>query len=210
MHALRQLLCRVATQFVLKRSVLLSFLKLTLFVNNNRYKPIRKEVMIVPYRSNLDRGRFETDIREPKDHPIILDIQKAKSSKNTQIKMISDIYKDANPLHMNDHPAVIIMPYQISTMNLVELYRLNIPMFCPSLKLLKEWCKKYVGERAKRASRENENEERSDEYYCYASSLRSSLFAQRAVIVFVANSNHQQQQVRFAVGGALRLAGEVG
>jgi len=48
---------------------------------------------------------------------------------------------------------------------------------------------KYVDERARR---ENETEERSDDYYCYASSLRSSLFAQRACIALVANSLHQQ------------------
>jgi len=48
----------------------------------------------------------------------------------------------------------------------------------------------YVGERA---SRENENEERSDKYYCYASSLRSSSFAQRAIVALIANSLRQQQ-----------------
>jgi len=75
----------------------------------------------------------------------------------------------------------------------------------------------YVGERAKRVGLrppENENEERTTEarsaatsvvlclvvsllvcssYYCYASSLRSSLVAQRAAIALVANSLHQQQ-----------------
>ena len=107
------------------------------------YQPTRKEVMIVPYRSNLDRTRFEQNVRKPKNHPIIKDIKKATSSKNTEIKLISDIYKDSNPLMMTRHPAIIIMPYQISTMNLIELYRLNIPTFCPSLELLKEWCKRY-------------------------------------------------------------------
>jgi len=52
---------------------------------------------------------------------------------------------------------------------------------------------KYVG-RTSEAS-ENENEERSDLYYCYASSLRSSMFDQPAVIALVANSLRQQQQV---------------
>jgi len=99
--------------------------------------------MIVPYRSNLDRSRFELNLRKPKNHPIIKDIQNAKSAKDTEIKLISDVYDDSNPLHMTHHPAVIIMPYQISTMNLVELYRLNIPMFCPSLQLLKKWCREH-------------------------------------------------------------------
>jgi len=48
---------------------------------------------------------------------------------------------------------------------------------------------------ASERGRENEKEERSDEYRCYASSLRSSHFAQCAVIVLTSNSLHQQQQV---------------
>ena len=58
--------------------------------------------------------------------------------------------------------------------------------------------REYVGEREKRASRENENEERIDGY-CNASSLRSSSLAQRAVIVLTSNSLHQQQQVQHGV-----------
>ena len=107
------------------------------------YKPTRREVMIVPYRSNLGRSRFEKNLRNPKDHPVIKSIDSATSEVGTQINLISDIYEDSNPLHMTNHPAIVIMPYQISTINLVELYRLNIPSFCPSLKLLKQWCKDH-------------------------------------------------------------------
>jgi len=49
----------------------------------------------------------------------------------------------------------------------------------------------------------NENEEtnRSDEFYCYASSLRSSLFTQRAVIIFIANSLHHNNRSALGRGG---------
>jgi len=42
-----------------------------------------------------------------------------------------------------NHPTVVVIPYQVSTMQLVELYRLNILMFVPSLDLLKTWCQDY-------------------------------------------------------------------
>ena len=56
----------------------------------------------------------------------------------------------------------------------------------------------------KRASCSNENEERSDEYYCYASSLRSWLFAQCAVIVFLLTlftNNNRYIEIEGACGG---------
>ena len=107
--------------------------------------PTKPEVVIVPYRSNLDRSRYKTGVRDPANHPIIkeLDAVPEKISNGTDVKMIRDLYSDANPLRMLKHPAVIILPYQISTMNLVELYRLNIPAFCPSLSLLKRWCREH-------------------------------------------------------------------
>eukprot|EP01049_Picozoa_sp_SAG25_P008947 SAG25_NODE_846_length_5084_cov_13.320963_1_plen_956_part_00 len=107
--------------------------------------PTRPEVMIVPYRSNLDRSRYRTGIRDPKDHPIIKELAAVPEfvSNGTVVKMIRELYSDANPLRMLKHPAIVVLPYQISTIQLVELYRLNIPTFCPSLSLLKRWCREH-------------------------------------------------------------------
>ncbi len=38
-----------------------------------------------------------------------------------------------------EHPAIIYVPYQVSLMSLFEQYRMNIPLFFPSLDLLTEW-----------------------------------------------------------------------
>jgi len=54
----------------------------------------------------------------------------------------------------------------------------------------------YVGERA---SRENENEGRSDEHYCYDSSLRSSSVAQRAVIWLTLFYNNRYSGLRISL-----------
>jgi hypothetical protein len=107
--------------------------------------PTRHEVVIVPYRNNLDRSRYIHNIRVPTDHPIIKELAAVPKSvsKGTVVKMIRELYSDANPLRMLKHPAIVILPYQISTIQLVELYRLNIPTFCPSLSLLKRWCREH-------------------------------------------------------------------
>jgi hypothetical protein len=61
------------------------------------------------------------------------------------------------------HPGIIYVPYQVSVMSLFEQYRMNIPLFFPSLDLLTEWHYTYhvvsertwdgVGENRKNTSR---------------------------------------------------------
>jgi hypothetical protein len=112
-------------------------------VTSRSWLPSKPEVVIVPYRSNLDRTRYEANVREPEDHPIILELRLANQGKGIPVKSMKELYGNGNTLNLLQHPAVVIIPYQVSTMQLVELYRLNIPMFCPSLKLLKTWCQKF-------------------------------------------------------------------
>lgn len=37
------------------------------------------------------------------------------------------------------HPAIVLIPYQVSIMSLFEYYRMGIPLFAPSVKLLARW-----------------------------------------------------------------------
>ena len=37
------------------------------------------------------------------------------------------------------HPAIVVVPYTKSVMSFFELYRMNIPLFAPSLELLVQW-----------------------------------------------------------------------
>lgn len=48
-----------------------------------------------------------------------------------------------------EHPGIIYIPYQVSVMSLFEQYRMNIPLFFPSLDLLTEWhyLQQVLGER---------------------------------------------------------------
>jgi hypothetical protein len=110
------------------------------------YYPQRPEVIIVPYRSNLDRTRYRLNVRQPTEHPIIQRLRHLPESVTggTQVKLIHEVYPDdGSPLLMQNHSAVVIIPYQVSTIELIELYRLGIPTFCPSLTLLKQWAQDY-------------------------------------------------------------------
>lgn len=57
---------------------------------------------------------------------------------------IRDIYPEYFEYSdISTHPALVIIPYQVSFMSLFEFYRMNIPLFIPSLELLIEWNMKY-------------------------------------------------------------------
>ena len=44
---------------------------------------------------------------------------------------------------LTSHRAIVFIPYQVSTIFTFEVYRLNIPLFFPDLKLLTLWWKEY-------------------------------------------------------------------
>ena len=109
-----------------------------------KYEPGRS-VLIGPYRDNLGGTKA---IRGKKDkvawaHPIL---QKLTATVNArrgrvpyQLKRVSDLYSKYTWAMILRHPAIVIMPYQTSTISFFEYYRRNIPMFVPSLSLLVRW-----------------------------------------------------------------------
>jgi hypothetical protein len=112
------------------------------------YLPVRDEVVLVPYRSNLDRGRLADSERKRDDHPIVLDLRAAEARHAAKehkfpVKFIDELYDSANPANLAFHPALVLIPYQVSTMSLFEFYRMNVPIFAPSLALLREWHTNY-------------------------------------------------------------------
>ncbi|CAF4419473.1 unnamed protein product [Rotaria sp. Silwood2] len=53
---------------------------------------------------------------------------------------LRDVYKGHYEyFQLAQHPGIIHIPYQVSVMSLFEQYRMNIPLFFPSLDLLTEW-----------------------------------------------------------------------
>ncbi|CAF3599113.1 unnamed protein product [Rotaria socialis] len=56
------------------------------------------------------------------------------------IRHIRDFYKrHYRYTELAQHPGIIHIPYQVSLMSIFEQYRMNIPLFVPSLDLLTEW-----------------------------------------------------------------------
>jgi hypothetical protein len=53
---------------------------------------------------------------------------------------LREVYKDHYEYsEIVKHPGIIYVPYQVSLMSLFEQYRMNIPLFFPTLDLLTEW-----------------------------------------------------------------------
>ena len=61
-----------------------------------------------------------------------------------EIRPIRDIYSHYKYTDLASHPAVILIPYQVSLMLFFELYSMNMPMFVPSPKLLTQWHLEYI------------------------------------------------------------------
>jgi hypothetical protein len=55
------------------------------------------------------------------------------------ISPIRDLYPHFQYSDLAAHPAMVILPYQVSFMSLFEFYRMQIPLFAPSPALLTRW-----------------------------------------------------------------------
>jgi hypothetical protein len=95
------------------------------------YKPSRKQVLIGP-----GRGVSETLVKQLKG-------TMATKSDAFEFAIIRELYPHFEYSDLVAHPAIVLLPYQVSLMSLFEYYRMNIPMFAPSPRLLAEWQLKY-------------------------------------------------------------------
>ena len=117
------------------------------------WAPIRSEVLIV--HNNIGRSRFDRHVLGFEQHPLVVEMRRAQQNASTKrrggetfdlfggslkLELISTMYKTGYlKTHLAYHPAVVLIPSQVSTLGLLELYRLNIPLFAPSLDLLIKW-----------------------------------------------------------------------
>jgi len=107
------------------------------------YNPSRSEYLLGPYRDNLDFPLF----RDPESwkHPILQGLTKAIYETGTKFifKRMRTLYDPYKIEDLIAHPAIILIPYQVSSMSFFEFYRLNIPIFAPDLDLLVSWESNY-------------------------------------------------------------------
>ena len=97
------------------------------------YNPVKSDILLAPIHNptfyDLFYGYLNSVIREQKE--------------SINVRYISDLYPEFTFADIAAHPAVVHIPYQVSTYRFCEHYAMNIPIFAPSLHLLATWHKKY-------------------------------------------------------------------
>ena len=111
-----------------------------------RYSPFRSQFLIGPSRDNLDLGPQCSEWQCVAElHPLYLGLQRALNATTArtgyplQASRIRSLYQSFALQDVLNHRAVIVFPYQSSTMMLTELYRANVPMLAPSKRFLLQW-----------------------------------------------------------------------
>jgi len=65
------------------------------------------------------------------------------SSSPIEARLVRDVYEVYTFEQLASHIGIVIIPYQVSLMSFFEYYRLGIPLFVPSARLLTKWHMKY-------------------------------------------------------------------
>jgi hypothetical protein len=90
---------------------------------NAMYNPTRKKILVGPSRLSVDKNFFQ--------------------ELGPDYVPIRELYPSYTYQDLASHRAILIIPYQVSTMSFFEYYRMNIPLLAPSISLLTEWHMKY-------------------------------------------------------------------
>jgi hypothetical protein len=101
----------------------------------------RQPVLLGMYRDNLDFPNF-SDARSWQ-HPILRGLTRASSRSRFSFKRMHELYEKYEWWQIMRHPALILIPYQVSTISFFEIYRTGMPIFAPSLRLLCEWVREH-------------------------------------------------------------------
>lgn len=107
---------------------------------NVTYNPTRPQILIGPGRLSFGAGLL---VSGPKGI-----VQAAANSTHLldtpykEFVPIRQLYKHYEFIDLASHPAIVLIPYQVSIMSIVEFFRVGIPMFAPSPNLLYQWQQK--------------------------------------------------------------------
>ena len=113
-----------------------------------QYLPTRTEVLIGMYRDNLQFSSWATPTGASSwEHPVLQGLRQALESHGgpspPTFARMADLYPEYEWSDIVQHPAVVLVPYQVSTMSLFELYGTGVPIFAPSLDLLVRWVSEH-------------------------------------------------------------------
>ena len=111
-----------------------------------RYNPTKPEILLCPSTRPVAPPLYNELMRA-------LDVFKKRYKQTHDKKTIADgglliapvrsLYQKFEYSDLEAHPAIILMPYQLSIMSFFEFYRIGIPMFVPSPQLLTHWHMKH-------------------------------------------------------------------
>ncbi len=124
-------------------------------IRAQKFEPIRKEVILTPYRLNLEFSKEAIptsgwpDIKsatfQTLDHPLFNDYHDLGSGSFKLLSM-HDTFPGGHFQTIDqfrEFKAAIFIPYQASTMFFFQLYRASVPILAPSPELLYKWVKRY-------------------------------------------------------------------
>ena len=121
-------------------------------IDDHFYQPTSKDIVIVPYKQSLwmmKNGQPDSN------HKLYQQLQEVKQSILLKYSHLTTetlpSVRHSLEAEIGNHrmevykqfPALVFIPYQTSVMSFFEYYRLNIPMFAPTLRLLVEWNAEY-------------------------------------------------------------------
>ena len=96
-----------------------------------RYAPTRPQVLIGP-----GRGLHEDILRS-----LYQSVRNVSSTPS--VVPLRELYAHYEYSDLAAHPAMILVPYQVSIMTIFELYHMQVPLFVPSPGLLVDWHIEY-------------------------------------------------------------------
>ena len=96
--------------------------------------------LLGPYRDNLGGELVNGTDVAAWSHPLFKGLSEALRGTPIQMRRMRELYGGSYSWrHVVRHPAIVYIPYQVSTMSFFEFYRMNIPIFVPTAELLTEW-----------------------------------------------------------------------
>ena len=97
------------------------------------YAPVRKEFLLAPIHNTELEERFLSE----------LDTVSKRAKRDISVVALRLLYPNYVFKDLASHPGVVYIPYQVSMISLTEQYRMNIPLFFPTIDLLAKWHIEY-------------------------------------------------------------------
>ena len=105
----------------------------------DRYNPTRKYFLLTPIHSTELNDKFFTEFDS-----IVM-----RKQIDLGVFPLREMYPQYLFSDLAAHPGIVYIPYQVSMVSMTEQYRMNIPLFVPTINLLAKWHVQYqvVGQR---------------------------------------------------------------